>query len=330
MQAFCERRLIDLEMFPVENENSVIFVIIHKTGNGNGNGNGNEAFEHMSSTLAQIFSGHPWLVMGILNVTPDSFHDGGRFGSLDTAVAWAGAMARAGAAIIDVGGESTRPGSAPVHIEEELKRVIPVVAAIANRLNVPISVDTSKAEVARQALGAGAAMINDVTALRGDKKMAVAVAAAGCPVCLMHMLGEPRTMQENPVYGDVVSEISEFFRERIDFAASAGIEPDNIILDPGIGFGKTPGHNLSILSRLGEFSVLGRPLMVGASRKRFIGTVTGEEDTGRRLPGTISANVLALAGGARIFRVHDVAENVQALRVAEAIMKSGIDQTSTK
>ncbi len=262
--------------------------------------------------------------MGILNVTPDSFHDGGRFDSLDAATGWAGAMARAGAAIIDIGGESTRPGSEPVAVDEEMRRVIPVIEALTAVLNVPVSIDTGKAEVARRALRAGAAIINDVTALRGDPQMAETAAEAGCPVCMMHMLGEPRTMQENPYYEDVVGDIKEFFRRRIEFAVSRGIKAENIILDPGIGFGKTVQHNLAILSRLDEFSSLGRPLMVGASRKRFIGTIAGEEDTGRRLPGTISANVLAFANGASIFRVHDVAENFQALKVAEAILlKSG-------
>ncbi|MHB8168245.1 MAG: dihydropteroate synthase [Thermoleophilia bacterium] len=273
-----------------------------------------------TTALAEIFAGRRWLVMGILNVTPDSFHDGGRFGSLYAAVEQAEAMARAGAAIIDVGGESTRPGAEPVSLDDELGRVIPVIEAIVERTGTPLSVDTSKAEVARRALAAGAAMINDVTALRGDPEMAAVAAEAGCAVCLMHMLGEPRTMQANPVYKDVVTDIGGFFRERLESAAAAGIRRENILLDPGIGFGKTLEHNLAILRRLGEFAALGRPLLVGISRKRFIGMVTGEDDTQARLPGTISANVVALMNGAAVFRVHDVAENFQALKVAAAVM----------
>jgi dihydropteroate synthase len=272
--------------------------------------------------LAKKIAGKSWTVMGILNATPDSFHDGGRRLQPEMAIQWVMEMARAGAGIIDVGGESTRPGADPVDVAEELKRVIPVIEAAGPELaksSVEISIDTSKAEVARQALSAGAGMINDVTALRGDPEMAAVAAAAGCPVCLMHMLGEPRTMQQNPVYDDVVLDIKEFFRERIDFAVQEGIKEENIILDPGIGFGKTLDHNLEILRRLDEFLELGRPLMIGLSRKRFIGIVTGQEDTEGRLPGTIAANVAAYEKGARIFRVHDVAENYQALQVAAAI-----------
>lgn len=265
----------------------------------------------------------PWLVMGILNVTPDSFHDGGRYLKPETAIARAREMAAAGAGIIDVGGESTRPGSEPATLKEELRRVIPVIEAIAPELQVPVSIDTSKAEVAGAALAAGARMINDVTALRGDPEMAAVAAAAGCPVCLMHMLGEPRTMQENPVYEDVVHDIKEFFRERIKYALEHGIRRENLLLDPGIGFGKTLAHNLTMLSRLDEFAELGLPLLIGVSRKRFIGMVSGEKDTEARLAGTIAANVMALERGARIFRVHDVAENVQALKVAAAILERG-------
>ncbi|MCL6106235.1 MAG: dihydropteroate synthase [Actinobacteria bacterium] len=263
-----------------------------------------------------------WLVMGILNVTPDSFHDGGRFASLPAATAQARAMAAAGAGIIDIGGESTRPGAAAVDVDDELKRVIPVIEAVAAELELPVSIDTSKARVAAKALKAGAVMINDVTALKGDPRMAAVAAEAACPVCLMHMLGEPRTMQDNPHYEDVVAQIAEFFQERISFAVSQGIKRENIILDPGIGFGKAVEHNLAILGNLSEFAALGLPLMIGVSRKRFVGAVTGEDDTAGRLPGTIAANVLARAGGAGIFRVHDVAENVQALEIAEAIIKS--------
>ncbi len=269
-----------------------------------------------------MLASRPWLVMGILNVTPDSFHDGGRYASLEAAMAQARAMAADGAGIIDIGGESTRPGAAAVDVDDEIKRVIPAIEAVAAELETPVSIDTSKAKVAAQALKAGAVMINDVTALRGDPRMAAIAAEAGCPVCLMHMLGEPRTMQDNPLYEDVVVQIEEFFQERISFAVSQGIKRENIILDPGIGFGKTVEHNLTILGNLDEFAALALPLMIGVSRKRFIGAVAGENDTAGRLPGTIAANVLARAGGAGIFRVHDVAENVQALKVAEAIKKS--------
>lgn len=261
----------------------------------------------------------PWTVMGILNVTPDSFHDGGRYLNYALAVTRAREMAAAGAGIIDVGGESTRPGAEPVAAEEELKRVIPVIQALASDPGIPVSIDTSKATVAIAALEAGATMVNDVTAMRGDDGMAAAVAAAGCPICLMHMLGEPRTMQENPQYDDVVADIIRFFRERIDLAVSQGIKLENIILDPGIGFGKSLAHNLEILHRLEEFGTLGLPLLIGVSRKRFIGMIMDDDKTGQRLPGTIAANVVAFGKGAVIFRVHDVAENFQALKVAAAI-----------
>ncbi len=263
-----------------------------------------------------------WLVMGILNVTPDSFHDGGRYLDAGTAVARAREIAAAGAGIIDVGGESTRPGAEPVSVDDELKRVIPVIEAIAADPGVRVSVDTSKAEVATAALRAGAAMINDVTALAGDPGMADVAAAAGCPVCLMHMQGEPRTMQADPQYNDVIADISGFFKERIGFAESSGIRRENLILDPGIGFGKTLEHNLEILRRLDEFGALGLPLLIGVSRKRFIGIILDDDGTGGRLPGTIAANLAAFGHGARIFRVHDVAENYQALKVAAAIRQS--------
>ena len=265
----------------------------------------------------------PWLVMGILNVTPDSFHDRGRYGQFYGAVERAREMAAQGAGIIDIGGESTRPGSEPVPLEEELGRVIPVIEAVLPEIDVPVSVDTSKAEVASASVAAGAGMINDVTALRGDEQMAAVVAEAGCPVCLMHMLGEPRTMQENPQYEDVIDDIKSFFVERVEFAVAAGIRRENIILDPGIGFGKTLEHNLAIIRRMDELLELGLPVLIGASRKRFIGMITGEEDTEDRLPGTLAATVMAYVKGASIFRVHDVAENIQALQVAAAIAGHG-------
>ncbi|MHB1390408.1 MAG: dihydropteroate synthase [Thermoleophilia bacterium] len=273
----------------------------------------------MSPSLPESLSDAPWLVMGILNITPDSFHDGGRYLDPEAAVARAHEMAAAGAGVIDVGGESTRPGSQAVSAAEESRRVVPVIESVAAAIDIPIAIDTSKAAVAREALAAGATMINDVTALRGDPDMAAVAADAGCPVCLMHMQGEPRTMQADPRYQDVVVDINRFFRERVDFAVGRGIDRENIILDPGIGFGKTLAHNLAIIRRLDEFLALGLPLLIGASRKRFIGDITGQEDTHARLAGTIATSVIALLNGARIFRVHDVAANYQALRVAEAL-----------
>lgn len=258
--------------------------------------------------------------MGILNITPDSFHDGGQYANIDLALPRAREMVAAGAGIIDVGGESTRPGAETVSAGEELERVIPVIEAIAADSRVPISVDTGKAAVAHAALKAGAGIINDVTALRGDADMVTVAAETGCSVCLMHMLGEPRTMQENPHYQDVIGDITAFFEERIDFAVSGGVRRENLILDPGIGFGKTREHNLEILRRLDEFGSLRLPLMIGVSRKSFIGMIMEDGGTGGRLPGTIAANLLAFQKGARIFRVHDVAENFQALKVAAAII----------
>jgi len=261
--------------------------------------------------------------MGILNVTPDSFHDGGSYLAADAAVSRARAMAAAGAGIIDVGGESTRPGAEKVDPDEELGRVIPVIEAIAAGLEVPVSIDTSKAAVAREAIKAGAAMVNDVTALRGDSGMATVAAEAACPVCLMHMQGEPGTMQKEPYYDDVIAEISAFFEERVEHALANGIRRENIILDPGIGFGKKLEHNLLILRHLDRFLPLGLPLMIGVSRKSFIGMIMGDGGAGERLPGTIATSVLAWQKGAQVFRVHDVAENFQALKVAEAVEAVG-------
>ena len=268
---------------------------------------------------AAPFSGRePWVIMGILNVTPDSFHDGGRYLGADAAIERAREMAAAGAGIIDVGGESTRPGAGRVTVDVELRRVIPVIEAIAGDTDIPVSIDTSKSEVAAAALAAGAAMINDITALRGDSGMAAVAAGAGCPVCLMHMQGDPASMQENPGYDDVVGEISAFFRERIEWAVTEGVRRENIILDPGIGFGKKLEHNLAIIREFERFLELGQPLMIGVSRKSFIGMIMDGAGTEDRLPGTLAMNVMAYHSGARIFRVHDVAENFQAIRVAAA------------
>jgi dihydropteroate synthase len=258
--------------------------------------------------------------MGVVNVTPDSFSDGGRFFDAEAAVSQGLALVREGAAIVDVGGESTRPGSEPVSTEEELRRVIPVIEALVDRMGVPISVDTVKAEVARRALERGAALINDVTALRGDPGMVDVIAEAGCPVCLMHMQGEPRTMQDDPRYGNVVDEVLRFLEERMAFALARGLREDQLMLDPGIGFGKTVEHNLVLLRELHRFTELGRPLVLGTSRKRFLGAILGAEP-GARGVGTVATTVIGLLAGAHVFRVHEVKANFEALRVTLAVLE---------
>jgi dihydropteroate synthase len=257
-------------------------------------------------------------LMGVVNVTPDSFSDGGLYLDPEAAIRHGVGLARAGAEILDVGGESTRPGAEEVPLEEELRRVEPVVAGLAGG-EATISVDTSKAAVAAAALDAGAAIVNDVTALRGDPEMAALCADRGATVVLMHMLGSPRTMQESPVYDDVVADVKVFLTERVEVATAAGIAEERIWLDPGIGFGKSAEHNLELLRRLGELRELGRPLVIGTSRKSFIGRVDGS-DAGERLGGTIASSVLAAAEGAGVLRVHDVAEVGQAMAVASAIL----------
>jgi dihydropteroate synthase len=264
-------------------------------------------------------------IMGIVNVTPDSFSDGGEFFDPDRAIAHGRELVGEGADLLDVGGESTRPGAAAVGAEEELRRVAPVVAALA-RDGAEVSIDTSKAIVAAAALDAGAAMVNDVTALRSDPELAAVCAEAGCEVVLMHMLGDPRTMQENPVYDDVVDDIKAFLAERIEFAVSQGIEEGRIWVDPGIGFGKTLEHNLELHRRLGELAELGRPIAFGSSRKSFIGKLTGAE-VDDRIGGSIASNVIAYANGARMLRVHDVAPMRQALTIAEAILDPAVAET---
>jgi dihydropteroate synthase len=256
-------------------------------------------------------------VMGVLNVTPDSFSDGGEFLAPDAALAHARAMVAEGADLLDVGGESTRPGAEPVGAEEELRRVMPVVEALASAGAVPVSIDTSKAAVARAATAAGASFVNDVTALRGDPEMAAVVGAAGADLCLLHMRGEPRTMQEDPRYDDVVAEVKAFLEERLAFAVGEGIPEDHVWLDPGIGFGKTLDHNLELLRRLDQIVALGRPVVIGASRKRFIGALTGRAEQDRAA-GTVAVNVMAFERGAHMFRVHDVAPTRDALAVASA------------
>ena len=258
-------------------------------------------------------------VMGVVNVTPDSFSDGGRYLDRDAAVAHGVELVGQGAAILDVGGESTRPGAEPVAQEEELRRVVPVLRGLAEAVpDATLSVDTSKAEVARQAVAAGAVVVNDVSALRAEPGLADVVAQAGAGCCLMHMLGEPRTMQDDPRYDDVVSEVKAFLEQRLEYAVGRGIDEQRIWLDPGIGFGKTAQHNVEVLARLDELVALGRPVVVGTSRKTFLGSLAGGRDPGDRLPGTIATNVMALERGAAIFRVHDVAAVVDALAVAGA------------
>ena len=257
--------------------------------------------------------------MGVVNVTPDSFSDGGMYLDADAAIAHGLELEAQGAEILDIGGESTRPGAEPVGAETERARVIPVIRGlIEHGSRAQISIDTSKAEVAAAAIAAGATFVNDVTALRGDPAMAEVVARSAVRCCLMHMLGEPRTMQEDPRYDDVVSDVKAFLEQRLAFATSSGIAEDRILLDPGIGFGKTLEHNLELLRRLDELLALGRPLVIGTSRKSFLGRITRGSDPGSRLPGTIATNVLAYARGARVFRVHDVAPVRDALQVAAA------------
>ena len=257
-------------------------------------------------------------VMGIVNVTPDSFSDGGAHASTDAAVAHGLALAAQGADILDVGGESTRPGAAPVPLEEELRRVVPVIERLARETALPVSVDTRKPEVMRAAVQAGAGMVNDVGALRGDGALETA-AALGVPVVLMHMLGEPGSMQDDPRYDDVVAEVHRFLAERIFAAELAGIARKNIVVDPGFGFGKTTGHNVLLLAGLERFAELGVPLLAGLSRKRSIGELTGRAVPRERVAGSVAAHLIAAQRGARILRVHDVAATVDALKVWNAV-----------
>jgi len=262
------------------------------------------------------------VVMGVVNVTPDSFSDGGRYLRHADAIAHGRDLVAQGAGILDVGGESTRPGAEPVGEDEELRRVVPVLEGLAGA-GARLSVDTTKAAVARAALEAGAEIVNDVSALRFDPALAGVVAGAGCDVCLMHMLGEPRTMQDAPRYDDVVDDVKAFLEKRLAFAVGAGIAEERVWLDPGIGFGKTATHNLELLRRLGELVELGRPVVVGTSRKSFLGRLSGSpgREVGDRVAGTIATNVLALERGATIFRVHDVAAVHDALAVAAATLR---------
>lgn len=259
-------------------------------------------------------------VMGILNITPDSFSDGGYFDTLDAARHRAECMAEQGAAIIDVGGESTRPGAEAISETEEIDRVVPVIEAIRDICDVPVSVDTSKAGVMIAAVASGATMINDVLALRNDGALAAA-AQLRVPVVLMHMLGEPRSMQSKPAYADVVAEVVSFLGDRVDECVNAGMTRDRIVIDPGFGFGKTHEHNVGLLANLRQLQIPGVAVLAGFSRKATLGALTGR-DVGDRLAGSISAAVLAVMNGAEIIRAHDVAETVDALSVASAVMEA--------
>ncbi len=284
-----------------------------------------KSFSHVAPSKAQFVAkgrevmcgGRP-LIMGVVNVTDDSFYDGGRYADSERAITHAIELVDQGADILDIGAESTRPGAHPVREEDELARVVPVIAELARRVTVPISVDTTKSRVAQSALDAGASIVNDVSALRGDTAMASVVARSGAGVVLMHMQGTPQTMQAAPMYGEVVAEVMQFFNERMQAAMEAGIAKMNIVLDPGIGFGKLLEHNLELLNRLPELTMLDRPLLVGASRKAFIGQLVGRSAEHREW-GTAAAVALAVDRGARILRVHDVGIMADVVKVAAAI-----------
>jgi dihydropteroate synthase len=277
---------------------------------------------------ASVFH-HEWLpdpnrqalVMGVLNVTPDSFSDGGRFAAVDAAVAHAEEMAAAGADLIDVGGESTRPGSSPVDDDEQIRRVLPVLKASTARLpNVIFSIDTTRSRVAEAALDAGAHLVNDISAGTDDRDMFPLVARRRVPIILMHMLGRPKTMQQSPTYHDVTGEVSGYLNERIIAAGMHGVDVDRILIDPGIGFGKTLEHNLELLRRQMELTVLGRPVVIGTSRKSFVGKVTGESEPSQRLFGTAATVAWAVANGAAIVRVHDVEPMAKVVKMIRAIL----------
>jgi dihydropteroate synthase len=260
-------------------------------------------------------------IMGILNVTPDSFSDGGEWFDFVEAVAHGRTLVAEGADILDVGGESTRPGADPVTLDEELRRVVPVVTAL-REAGAQLSVDTMKLTVAEAAVDAGATLVNDVTAFRHEPEMAGFVADRGCDCCLMHMLGEPRTMQDDPRYDDVVDDVRSFLEQRIEFAVGEGVREERIMVDPGIGFGKTLRHNLELLRRLDEIVAIGFPVVIGTSRKSFLGRLTGRDDPHERVAATVATTVLALERGATVFRVHDVAPTKDALTVATATLRA--------
>jgi dihydropteroate synthase len=280
-------------------------------------GEGLRALVHPAPVLCGLALDRP-RIMGIVNVTPDSFSDGGDAATVATALAWVREMD--GADILDIGGESTRPGAEWVPVATEIDRVVPVIRAIREAgILTPISIDTRKAEVARAALAAGADMVNDVSAFRHDPELAQVVAEARVPVCLMHSLGDPATMQHDPQYYDVLSEVRDHLAERVDFALAAGIARDSIVVDPGIGFGKTLDHNMTLLRGLAQFHGLGLPLLLGVSRKRFIGTIGGGETPKGRMPGSLALALHGAAMGVQILRVHDVAQTRQALALWQAL-----------
>jgi dihydropteroate synthase len=268
-------------------------------------------------------------VMGIVNATPDSFADGGAHATVEAAIAHGMKLAEEGADLLDIGGESTRPGAEDVPLEEELRRVIPVIEALATRLAIPISIDTSKPEVMRAAVAAGAGFINDVHALRREGALDAA-AELGVPVVLMHMQGEPRTMQANPQYEDVVAEVHRFLAERIFAAEMAGIEKKRIVVDPGFGFGKNVQHNLQLLAQLQRFTELGVPVLAGLSRKKTIGELTGRDAPGERVHGSVAAHLVAAQNGATIVRVHDVAATIDALKVWNAVAAVPVPRAASK
>lgn len=264
-------------------------------------------------------------VMGILNVTPDSFSDGGRYFEKDTAVERALQMAEDGADIIDIGGESTRPGSDPIPFEEELRRTVPVIESLSKKTGLPISIDTYKADLAKRALDAGASMVNDISGLRFDPDMPKVVSEYGVPVALMHIRGTPKNMQTDPVYEALIPEIMDYLRISVRLAVKFGVREDRIIVDPGIGFGKTFDHNLEIIRNLGQFACLGYPVLIGPSRKAFIGKILGGAPPQERIEGTGAAIAISILNGANIVRVHDVKEMVKVVRVADAIKRGRVE-----
>lgn len=275
--------------------------------------------KRVAAAFGQI--GTRTLVMGILNATPDSFSDGGKYSDASDAIRHAYDMASDGADIIDIGGQSTRPGSEPISASEEMDRVLPIVKELATNLAIPVSIDTYSAEVAEAALNAGAAIVNDISAGAFDSEMPSLLAARRCPAVLMHIVGTPRNMQKNPEYGDLISDICRSLRERMDALVDAGVDQKLLILDPGIGFGKTPEHNLEILRRLAEMKSIGRPILVGTSRKSTIGSVLGGLPPEERLEGTAATVALSIANGADIVRVHDVKEMVRVARMTDAVVR---------
>jgi dihydropteroate synthase len=266
-------------------------------------------------------------IMGILNITPDSFSDGGRYFDKTSAINKALQMTEDGADIIDIGGESTRPGSEPVPVEEELRRILPVIKSIAGEIKIPVSIDTYKSEIAKRALNAGASMVNDISGLRFDPEMAKVVSDYKVPVVIMHIKGTPKIMQHKPVYDALIPEILEYLSQSITIAGEAGISDNIIMIDPGLGFGKTFEHNLEIIHNLHEFTLLGKPILIGPSRKAFIGKILGDLPPEERLEGTAAAVAISIMNGANIVRVHDVKEMARVARVADAIKRKRIPST---